>query len=186
MNALSGAPRFLGQVLGWTVLLLAGALVMVGVVLPRVVGGTPYAVLTGSMSPALPPGTLVVTRPVDVDEILIGDVVTYQLRSGEPTMVTHRVVGTRLSLEGDRELLTKGDTNDVIDEAVTAVQLQGRLWYAVPHLGRVTALISARQRELAIYALGGLLALYAGGMFTGALRDRRTRVRVPAHVPRHA
>lgn len=179
----SGALPWLGQVLVWVVLLFVTGLVVVGVLLPRAVGGTPYAVLTGSMAPALPVGTLAVTRPVDIDEVMVGEVVTYQLSSGESTVVTHRVIGTRINAAGERELLTQGDTNAVTDrEPVREVQLRGRLWYAVPHLGRVSALLSNDQRQLAIYGLGGALALYSVGQLTGAARDRRRRRPVvPAH-----
>lgn len=167
------AAGFAGRVVAWSVLLSASALVVVGVLVPRAVGGTPYSVLTGSMAPALPPGTLAVTRPVDIDDVRVGDVVTYQLRSGEPTVVTHRVVGTRVS-SGERLLVTRGDTNDVVDaEPVQQVQLRGRVWYAVPWLGRFSALLSPDQRELAVLSTGGLLACYAALMFGGALRDRR-------------
>lgn len=167
------AAGFAGRVVAWSVLLSASALVVVGVLVPRAVGGTPYSVLTGSMAPALPPGTLAVTRPVDIDDVRVGDVVTYQLRSGEPTVVTHRVVGTRVS-SGERLLVTRGDTNDVVDaEPVQQVQLRGRVWYAVPWLGRFSALLSPDQRQLAVLSTGGLLACYAALMFGGALRDRR-------------
>lgn len=169
------ATSFLGRVFAWSVLLSAAALVVVGVLLPRAVGGTPYAVLTGSMSPALPPGTLAVTRPVDIADVRVGDVVTFQLRSGEPAVVTHRVVGTRVS-GGERLLVTRGDTNDVVDaDPVQQVQLRGRVWYAVPWLGRVGALVTAEQRQLAVWVIGGLLAGYSGWMFLGAGLERRRR-----------
>ncbi len=66
--------------------------------MPRLGGATPYTVLTSSMEPEYPPGTLVVVRPVPIEEIGIGDVITYQLESGEPTVVTHRVVGLSTTL----------------------------------------------------------------------------------------
>ncbi len=171
---------FAGRVLAWTVLLSATALVVVGVLVPRLVGGTPYAVLTGSMAPALPPGTLAVTRPVDIDEVRVGEVVTYQLRSGEPTVVTHRVVGTRV-VGGERLLLTRGDTNSVIDaEPVQQVQLRGRVWYAVPWLGRASGLLSGEQRQALVWVTGGLLAGYSAWMFSQAALDRRRGGRRPA------
>jgi len=85
--------RHVVRAVSWVVLLGATALVTLAVLVPRVAGATPYTVLTGSMSPAYPPGTLVVVRPVDLADVRVGDVVTYQLRSGEPAVATHRVVG---------------------------------------------------------------------------------------------
>jgi signal peptidase len=82
----------LARVLRVLALGCAVALALVGVVAPLVLGATPYTVLTGSMRPTYPPGTMVVVRPVDVERVAPGDVVTYQLASGRPEVVTHRVV----------------------------------------------------------------------------------------------
>ena len=59
-----------------------GATLLVALVVPRLAGATPYVVLTGSMQPKMPPGTLVVARPVDPMSIAPGDVVTYQIQLG--------------------------------------------------------------------------------------------------------
>ena len=49
--------------------------------------------LTSSMEPGLPPGTLVIVKPIDPVDVRIGTVITYQLESGKPTVVTHRDCG---------------------------------------------------------------------------------------------
>ena len=85
------------RVLGWVVTLAAVAAIALAVVVPRLGGATPYTVLTGSMRPGMPPGTLVVVRPIEPDQIATGMVVTYQLRSGDPTVVTHRVLSQGLN-----------------------------------------------------------------------------------------
>lgn len=186
MVTVRSSTAFVTQVLVWAVLLLVCGLLVVGVLLPRVGGATPYTVLTGSMSPHYPPGTLVVSRPLDVDDVRVGDVVTYQLRSGEAVTVTHRVIASRLRPDGQRELITQGDANSVPDAApVAGVQLRGRLWYAVPHLGRANALMSGHQRQLAVYAVAGGLSLYAAAMFTAAGRERRRRAS-PVRSRQHA
>ena len=54
------------------------------------------------------------------------------------------------------------------------VQLQGRRWYSVPHLGYLTSLLTGQQRGLLMtLVVAGLLG-YALAMFRGALRSRRT------------
>ncbi len=63
----------------------------------------------------MPPGSLIAVKPVAFDEVRVGDVVTYQIRSGDPAVVTHRVVGTTSSTGGDRLLITRGDANDLDD-----------------------------------------------------------------------
>src|SRR5690348_1134464 len=93
-------------------LLAAGLVVLVlalVVVIPRVGGGTAYTVLTGSMRPTMPPGTLVVVRPVKPEQIAVGDVVTYQIESGDPTVATHRVVAVGIDMKGEYRFTMKGD-----------------------------------------------------------------------------
>lgn len=166
--------RALSAVVTWLVILVAVAAVVVAVLVPRLGGATPYTVLTGSMRPHLPPGTLVVVKPVPVEEIRAGDVITYQLESGQPTVVTHRVVAQGVRADGEVVLQTQGDANNAPDaEWVRPVQVRGRLWYAVPHLGRVNTLLTGSQHQAVVYVVGGGLAGYAAFMFASALRDRR-------------
>ncbi|SKC71565.1 signal peptidase I [Krasilnikoviella flava] len=170
------ARRVLGRVLAGLVLLVAGGALLLVVVVPRLGGGVPYGVATGSMSPALAVGTLVVVRPVAPDEIATGDVVTYQLRSGDPTVVTHRVVGLGTTADGERTLVTRGDANEVADpRPVRAVQVRGVLWYAVPQLGRVMGLGSPQLRQAITTAAAVLLLGYAGWLVAGEVRERRSR-----------
>jgi signal peptidase len=163
--------RRLAQALTLGVLLVAGGVVVLAVLVPRVAGATPYTVLTGSMAPAHPPGTLVVVRPTD--EVEVGDVVTYQLRSGRPTVVTHRVVGLAWDGAGERRYQLQGDANSAPDaELVRQEQLRGRVWYALPWGGRLTTLIDPERRRLVSQvAAGGLLA-YAAVMLWRTGRDR--------------
>ena len=84
------AARFARMVLAASILLVAAFVLGAAVLVPRLAGATPYTVLTGSMSPAYPPGTMIVTRPHG--SVGLGSVITFQLVSGKPEVVTHRVV----------------------------------------------------------------------------------------------
>lgn len=178
MNA---AAEWGGRVLAWTVILGAAAALTVAVLVPRLAGATPYTVLTGSMRPHYPPGTLVVVRPVAPQDLRIGDVVSYQRRSGDPTVVTHRVTAVSTDLRGQVTYTTQGDANGTADrQPVRAVQIRGRLWYAVPYLGYADLVLSGRQREIAVLVAAGGLSGYAVLMFAAALRDRARRREAPA------
>lgn len=173
------------RVAGWLVILVAAAAVSLAVLVPRLGGATPYTVLTGSMRPGLPPGTLVVVRPVDPAELATGDVITYQLRSGDPEVVTHRIVAQGLDSDGDVLFRTQGDANDVPDEKwVRPVQIQGKLWYSVPYLGYASDLLTGHQRQTGIYLVAAGCFGYALLMFAEAGRDRRRREAgsEPSHV----
>ncbi|WP_193605266.1 signal peptidase I [Nocardioides dongkuii] len=181
--------RFLGfaaQVTGW-LLIIALLLVLAATVLvPRVAGATPYTVLTGSMEPNLPPGTLIVTQQVPVEDIEIGEVVTFQIESGKPQVVTHRVIATRQGESGRPEFLTQGDANPIPDEGWRpAESVRGVLWYAVPELGHANNVLTGDQRQLGVYVVAAALVLYALGLFAGDARDRR-RTRGGSRAARHA
>ncbi|MGA9101165.1 signal peptidase I [Aeromicrobium sp.] len=171
-----------GQVFAWFV--IAGVLVLLtlAVLVPRVGGATPYTILTGSMEPGLPPGTLVVVKPVPADRIAIGSVITYQLDSGRPTVVTHRVVRVGIDGTGDRIFSTQGDANNAPDsDPVLPAQVKGEVWYSVPYLGRVNNAIGGDERSLVVYAVAFGLILYAGVMFASSARDRRRGRRPERH-----
>jgi signal peptidase len=170
--------RMTGQVLAWLVILATSVVVTIAVLVPRIGGATPYVLLTGSMRPTMPPGTLVVVRPTPASHLGIGDVVTYQLRSGDPTVVTHRVVAVGRRGDGTPVFQTKGDANDVADAGwVRPVQVKGERWYAVPYLGYLTTLVTGQQRHVALLVVVSALFLYAALMFLAALRDRLRRDR---------
>lgn len=166
------------QVIAWTVALAVFFLIAILVILPRIVGATPYTILTGSMVPNLPPGTVVVDRTTAFSAIRNGDIVTYQLRSGDPEVVTHRVIAKNVESDGTPTLTTKGDANPTADFApVVAKQVRGVVWYAVPYIGYVGAFGGSDQRALAARIVGGLLLLYAAWVLitAGARRRRRNR-----------
>ena len=168
------AVGMIGQVLAWMVMLTIGATLVVALIVPRLAGATPYVIETGSMKPGMPPGTFLVVKPTPVAEIAAGDVMTYQIKSGDPTVVTHRVIEQGVDMTGQPRWRTQGDANDVADENwVLPVQVQGTRWYSIPYLGYATSFVTNQQRGviMALVVLG--LIGYAGAMFLGAVKDRR-------------
>ena len=148
------------------------------IVLPLVVGGSPLTVLTSSMEPKLPPGTLVVVKPTPVSDIRIGDVITYQLYSGQPEVVTHRVIERVSSSDGTVSFITKGDANGVPDaNPVREVQVRGTVWYSIPWLGWVNTWLTGERRAIVVPIAAGLLFAYAGWMVFSGLRDRARKRR---------
>lgn len=161
------------RIVSWLVILTVGALLLVCLVIPRLGGATPYTILTGSMQPKMPPGTLVVSKPVDPQDITTGMVVTYQLKSGEPTVVTHRVVGVGANGKRESVFITQGDANNTPDaKPVTEVQVRGRLWYAVPYAGYVNTYMNGKERQLGMIVIVSGLLLYAAFQFTSAMTER--------------
>jgi signal peptidase len=172
--ATTTAVRRAGTVLTAAVLLAAAAVLAVAVLVPRLAGATPYTVLTDSMRPAYPPGTMIVVRPVAADDVALGTVITFQLVSGKPTVVTHRVVTIARRPDGELRFLTKGDANDDPDQQwVRPERVRGALWYAVPRLGYLSELLTGEQRQRGVVVVAVVLLGYAALMAAGGGRDRR-------------
>lgn len=113
----------------WTGMLLVavGALVAV-----HLRGDGIDAVLSGSMSPTIPTGSLVITQPDD--RVERGDVVVFH-QAASDRLVTHRVVEVRVGSSG-REFTTRGDANRTVDvDPVSDTDIRGRVIAHVPRLG---------------------------------------------------
>ena len=97
----------IGSVLVAAVLLLAA--VSVGV---RVVGIRTYAVVSGSMEPTYPTGSLLYVKSVDAEDLKVGDAITFY--ADEDTVATHRITEIIPDEEdgGVLRFRTRGDAND--------------------------------------------------------------------------
>lgn len=177
----TGAWWWVRTIVSWLLLLTAAAALAALVVVPRVSGAMPYTVLTGSMEPTLSPGSLIVVNPVPPDELRAGDVITFQIESGNPAVNTHRIIQVVYDAQGRQRIQTQGDVNRIPDrDLLVADQVRGRLWYSVPYLGHVNNVLSGDSRQaLFVAAIGGLGA-YAVWMFGSGLRDRRRGKEVTA------
>ncbi|ALE05170.1 peptidase S26 [Arthrobacter sp. ERGS1:01] len=166
------------------VLLAAAALAaLVLVLIPMATGSQSYTVLTNSMAPKYAPGTFLVVKPEPFAALKLGDIVTYQLESGKPAVISHRIIAIGATQAGERVLTTKGDNNSVADpNPVREVQVKGKLLYAVPYVGFVANTVGHSNRAalvpvIAVVLIGfGALNLVQGGL--SARKSRKS--------PRHA
>ena len=169
--------------LGASVALMV-AMLLIGffvVALPALVGGQALTVLTNSMAPSMPPGTLVVVRPTPFEEIAPGDIITYQIRSGSPELVTHRVQQRLVASDGTVSFITRGDNNNTADvDPVHEVQVRGTAWYSVPLLGWVNNALSGQTRALVVPLVTLACFVYAGFAFVSSLVSRRRSRRAKA------
>lgn len=154
-------------------LALAVLFALVLVVIPTLTGSQTYSVLTSSMKPNYGPGTLLIVKPADFMSLKTGDVITYQLESGRPEVITHRIVSIAANQEGKRQLITQGDNNDVVDETpVSELQIRGKLLYAVPVVGYAANWLGNQNRSV----IGQLIAVALIGYGTvNMIRGIRAR-----------
>ena len=112
------------------VLVVIFAVLLIGV---RLFGVQVYSVISGSMEPEYPVGSLIYVKEVDPSEVEVGDVITYVLPSETPS--THRVV----RIDGENQhFYTKGDANQTEDGSpVHFKNLIGTPVFKIPYLGYV-------------------------------------------------
>ncbi|WP_022870293.1 signal peptidase I [Yaniella halotolerans] len=173
----SEPPVWRGMVSGVVsaVLIALLLLVMISTVLPRLIGGAGLTVLSSSMEPTYSPGDMVITVPQE--SYAIGDVVTFQPVSNDPTLVTHRIVAQRSGADGV-SYVTRGDANGSDDEPIVADQVMGKVLYHVPYIGHVSLAIGDHRNTLILVVAAGLLlyASYAlGSAVIGGIRGKRRR-----------
>ncbi|NUL46986.1 signal peptidase I [Cellulosimicrobium funkei] len=167
--------RWIGQAASFLLLVVFSLAAIVLIIIPMVTGSQTYSVLTGSMAPSYPPGTFLVVKPTDYDSLQTGDVITYQIESGRPDVVTHRIIGFASGQDGERQLITQGDNNDLADETpVMEIQVRGELFYAVPYVGFLANALGQTDRSWVITALAvALIGFGLLSMVRGLLKDRR-------------
>ncbi|MDX6244605.1 MAG: signal peptidase [Frankiales bacterium] len=119
---------------------------------PRLFGGMPMVVLSGSMAPRLVPGDVVIAAHTDPRALKSGAVVVFR-EPGNGRLVVHRLV--RVTSAG--ELVTKGDANPTEDSTpVQPASVVGVARLRVPAVGLASFWWQTGDR---LRALGAVLAV---------------------------
>ena len=149
-----------------TVLVAVVVLAAVLLVGARLFGFNVYAVLSGSMEPALPVGSLVCVAPESAESIQEGDVISFM--ASEDLVVTHRVVGVEVAEDGSAgdagglRFRTQGDANSTPDASpVLEANLIGKVVFVVPALGYLVDAIQHPPGSYIAIVLAALLVLSA-------------------------
>jgi signal peptidase len=94
-----------------------------------------YRVVSGSMSPKIPVGSVVVVKKSEPSSIKVGDIINYKLKSDPSSTVTHRIVAVENG-QNSISFKTKGDANESEDlDPVTSDQINGKVIFSLPFLG---------------------------------------------------
>ena len=89
-----------------TVLLTVLILACIPLTLPKAFGFQIYTVISGSMEPAIPTGSLVYVRHEEPDTIVKDDVIAFYSNNADGSIITHRVVSNSPAMG---QFITKGD-----------------------------------------------------------------------------
>jgi signal peptidase len=128
-----------------------------------------FVIYSGSMEPTVKVGSLLLTRPVDAEDLQVGDVITYR-SPGNHTTLTHRIVSIRQE-DGQQVLTTKGDASLKPDPQEVVLRGQvSRMSFDIPYLGYV---VDFAKSTLGIVLF--LLVPAAGLLLMQALKVWKTR-----------
>lgn len=134
------------RIWNWISSILVAAVVLLAVALVgvRIVGLQPYVVLSGSMEPTYPVGSLIYVKSTDYKQLKVGDPITFLV--SEDTVATHRIIEV-LPDKDDPNIIryfTKGDANDAPDgSSVHYKNIIGKPVFSIPYLGYVSNYIQA-------------------------------------------
>lgn len=104
---------------------------------PNLIGYKSFAVISGSMEPNIPVGSIVYAKEIDYKDLKVDDVITYQL--GSDTIVTHRIKEIN---DKEKTVVTKGDANETIDSSpVNYKQIIGKVAFSLPLLGYISVYV---------------------------------------------
>lgn len=147
------------------------AMLLVGV---RLIGLTPYAVLSGSMEPTYHVGALIYVKDIPPEEIAIGTPITFVVNE-DLLLATHRVVDVMVLTEREEPMLdetgapmldedgdevmqtvlldepiyyyqTKGDANEDVDgSAVRYENVVGTPVFTIPYLGYLSSWLQTKK-----------------------------------------
>lgn len=180
-RALLGVISELGQ------LMLIAALVIIAAVtfgsrIPALsnMGFRFFSVISGSMEPTIPTGSMLFAGSFNVAELEEGDVITYQKASDEntqPSIITHRIYEinsfeqqreyTAEEIEGQEaepvmvyEITTKGDANEDPDNyTVYPGEILGLYQWHVPQLGYLINFIQSPRGFISFVIIPGMILI---------------------------
>ncbi len=128
------------------VLLIALVLGCLPLTVPRIFGLHIYTVVSGSMEPAIPTGSLVYVRETSPEQVGAEEVIAFYGARDSASIITHRVVENRVVMG---EFITKGDANQTEDmNPIPYENFIGSVVYSIPALGRAAELLTSHDGKL--------------------------------------
>lgn len=150
-----------------SLLLIAVIFMCVPLTVPRLFGYQIYTVISGSMEPEIPLGSLVYVQASDPETVVEGDVIAYY-GSTNGAIITHRVVYNQTVV---KSFVTKGDANDIEDMVPVAYErFLGKVVLTIPKLGQILAIFTETRGKL--LAAGLLVVSVLLHIMAGALGEK--------------
>jgi signal peptidase len=151
-GALAGICRVLP-----IILILLVVLAYLPLYVPGLLGYETFAIVSGSMEPTIPTGSLVFVKDALPDDLEPGDVISFRNDIGEGTVITHRLVEKQ---EENQCLITKGDANATNDlQPIPYGNLIGQVIASIPFLGFLTTFVASIQGKIVMVVILGIAVL---------------------------
>lgn len=153
-----------------TLMLLVVIAAALPLTVPNFMGYDVYNVVSGSMEPTIPIGSIIYVKDTDPADIKSGDIIAFQ--SGD-SVIMHRVKENKV-VEGT--FVTKGDANEAEDmNNVPYDDLIGIVVRHIPILGQLLILFGSTFGRICMvcFAACGALLNILGGRFRDELRYER-------------
>lgn len=151
---------------------VVGTLILVSVIgtclpatLPRFLGYEVYNVVSGSMQPKIPIGSLILVKPTEPESVGEGDIIAFQ---SEDSVITHRVMKNKV-VEG--KFTTKGDANAEEDmNDVPYGALIGEVTFHCPLLGELLWVYTSTAGKIYAVCFAACGAMF--NILAGRMRER--------------
>ncbi|MBS6195101.1 MAG: signal peptidase I [Clostridiales bacterium] len=129
-----------------TVLLIMLVVICLPLTAPRLFGYHIYSVISGSMEPEIPTGSLVYIKEAVPEEIQEGDVIAFYGAMDSNAIITHRVVENRVLMG---EFITKGDANQTEDmNPIPYDNFIGIVVRSIPKVGQIAQLFTSQTGKI--------------------------------------
>jgi signal peptidase len=152
---------------------------LLAVALPVLFGCRSMVIMSGSMEPAIPTGSVVVVRRIPAAGIAVGDVVSFLNPEDPGRTLTHRVQA--VAGEGGRiDVVTRGDANTGTESwSIDAAGAVGRVAFHLPLLGYLLAPLQGKLPRLLLVVSPALLlgASLIAEIWHSPARTRRRSLR---------
>lgn len=145
-----------------SILLVMLILICIPFTVPKAFGLSIYEVITDSMTPEYPVGSVIYVEKIQPEKVKVDDVITFSIGTDTSQVMTHRVV----AIDSENQTFTtKGDANKDVDVSPVAFQrVLGKPVYSIKHMGVWVQVFESTEGRV---LLGVLLVLVFALWFAG-------------------
>ncbi len=151
-----------------TVLLVIMVAACLPLTVPRVFGYHIYTVVSGSMEPAIPIGSLIYIEKNQPEDMKEKDIIAFYGGRDAAAIITHRVVENRVLMG---EFITKGDANAAEDKnPIPYEDFIGKVRLSIPMVGGAAQVFTSTPGKI---TAGSLILLAVVLQALGSVLERR-------------